>query len=154
MTTSGFNCGLLVLQSQAMPKFQTDIDDETGQDVLTCFLLPQLDTETDDQPTLGMGKILWRSTDIVIHFESLSGSEIARYFFAARLQHANSERIASLHDVSLKVRPTSRVVFAGVETDSEAEEYDAETAHSTTVSRPSLRSLACSFFVHAFCKLR
>ncbi|GAV05255.1 hypothetical protein RvY_15416-2 [Ramazzottius varieornatus] len=89
-------------QSQAMPKFQTDIDDETGQDVLTCFLLPQLDTETDDQPTL------------------------------ARLQHANSERIASLHDVSLKVRPASRVVFAGVETDSEAEECNAETVHSTT----------------------
>lgn len=30
-----------------MLTFQTDIDEETGQEVLTCFLLPQLEFHPD-----------------------------------------------------------------------------------------------------------
>ncbi|XP_029045611.2 protein lap4 isoform X3 [Osmia bicornis bicornis] len=41
-------------QAQPMLTFQTDIDDETGQEVLTCFLLPQLEIHPDDSGRLGM----------------------------------------------------------------------------------------------------
>ncbi|XP_026668328.1 protein lap4 isoform X4 [Ceratina calcarata] len=34
-------------QAQPMLTFQTDVDEETGQDVLVCFLLPQLETHDD-----------------------------------------------------------------------------------------------------------
>lgn len=30
-------------QAQPMLTFQTDVDEETGEEVLTCFLLPQLE---------------------------------------------------------------------------------------------------------------
>ena len=33
---------LSVNQAQPMLKFQTDFDEKTGEEVLTCFLLPQL----------------------------------------------------------------------------------------------------------------
>ncbi|XP_012226059.2 protein lap4 isoform X3 [Linepithema humile] len=41
-------------QAQPMLTFQTDIDEETGQEVLTCFLLPQLEFHSDDSARLGM----------------------------------------------------------------------------------------------------
>lgn len=41
-------------QSQPMLTFQTDIDEETKEQVLTCFLLPQLDQQ-DNQ----MGECLF-----------------------------------------------------------------------------------------------
>nr|XP_012142079.1 PREDICTED: protein lap4 isoform X4 [Megachile rotundata] len=41
-------------QAQPMLIFQTDIDEETGQEVLTCFLLPQLEIHPDDSGRLGM----------------------------------------------------------------------------------------------------
>ncbi|XP_011691991.1 PREDICTED: protein lap4 isoform X4 [Wasmannia auropunctata] len=41
-------------QAQPMLTFQTDIDEETGQEVLTCFLLPQLEFHPDDSGRLGM----------------------------------------------------------------------------------------------------
>jgi len=34
-------------QAQPMLTFQTDVDEETGQEVLTCFLLPQLEFHPD-----------------------------------------------------------------------------------------------------------
>lgn len=34
-------------QAQPMLTFQTDVDEETGQEVLTCFLLPQLEIHPD-----------------------------------------------------------------------------------------------------------
>lgn len=36
-------------QAQPMLTFQTDVDEETGQEVLTCFLLPQLDYHVTNQ---------------------------------------------------------------------------------------------------------
>ncbi|XP_012271241.1 protein lap4 isoform X3 [Orussus abietinus] len=36
-------------QAQPMLTFQTDVDEETGQEVLTCFLLPQLEYHPDGQ---------------------------------------------------------------------------------------------------------
>ncbi|XP_075585381.1 protein lap4 isoform X3 [Dermatophagoides farinae] len=36
-------------QSQPLLKFQTDVDENTGQKILTCFLLPQQDFKTDLQ---------------------------------------------------------------------------------------------------------
>ncbi|XP_031364656.1 protein lap4 isoform X9 [Apis dorsata] len=42
-------------QAQPMLTFQTDVDEETGQEVLTCFLLPQLEIHPDlDSGRLGM----------------------------------------------------------------------------------------------------
>lgn len=41
-------------QAQPMLTFQTDIDEETEQEVLTCFLLPQLEFHPDDSGRLGM----------------------------------------------------------------------------------------------------
>ncbi|XP_076672832.1 scribble planar cell polarity protein isoform X4 [Andrena cerasifolii] len=41
-------------QAQPMLTFQTDIDEETEQEVLTCFLLPQLEIHADDSGRLGM----------------------------------------------------------------------------------------------------
>ncbi|KAL6262507.1 hypothetical protein P5V15_005306, partial [Pogonomyrmex californicus] len=41
-------------QAQPMLTFQTDVDEETGQEVLTCFLLPQLEFHPDDSGKLGM----------------------------------------------------------------------------------------------------
>ncbi|XP_020284620.1 protein lap4 isoform X3 [Pseudomyrmex gracilis] len=41
-------------QAQPMLTFQTDIDEETGQEVLTCFLLPQLVFRPDDSVRLDM----------------------------------------------------------------------------------------------------
>ncbi|KAK9307223.1 hypothetical protein QLX08_002389 [Tetragonisca angustula] len=41
-------------QAQPMLTFQTDIDEETGQEVLICFLLPQLEIHPDDSGRLGM----------------------------------------------------------------------------------------------------
>ncbi|XP_014469520.1 PREDICTED: protein lap4 isoform X2 [Dinoponera quadriceps] len=41
-------------QAQPMLTFQTDVDEETGQDVLTCFLLPQLEFHPDDSGRLAM----------------------------------------------------------------------------------------------------
>lgn len=34
-------------QAQPLLKFQTDIDEQTGEQVLTCFLLPQLEFHPD-----------------------------------------------------------------------------------------------------------
>lgn len=34
-------------QSQPMLTFQTEIDEESGEEVLTCFLLPQMDYHND-----------------------------------------------------------------------------------------------------------
>ena len=39
-------------QAQPLLKFQTDIDDETGEKVLTCFLLPQIACQTDSMGML------------------------------------------------------------------------------------------------------
>ena len=36
-------------QAQPMLTFQTDIDEKTGEQVLTCFLLPQLEFQNDHQ---------------------------------------------------------------------------------------------------------
>ncbi|XP_055333502.1 protein scribble homolog isoform X2 [Paramacrobiotus metropolitanus] len=93
-------------QSQAMPKFQTDFDEDTKAEVLTCFLLPQQDTDASFQPTL------------------------------EHLRSENSERLASLQDVSFNTRPTSRVVFAGVETESEGEEVDSNPGQFTRHDTP------------------
>ncbi|XP_039314899.1 protein lap4 isoform X3 [Solenopsis invicta] len=41
-------------QAQPMLTFQTDVDEETGQEVLTCFLLPQLEFHPDDSGRLGI----------------------------------------------------------------------------------------------------
>ncbi|XP_076173598.1 scribble planar cell polarity protein isoform X3 [Ptiloglossa arizonensis] len=41
-------------QAQPMLTFQTDIDEETEQEVLTCFLLPQLESHPDDSGRVGM----------------------------------------------------------------------------------------------------
>lgn len=38
-------------QAQPMLTFQTDIDERTGEQVLTCFLLPQLEYQPDHQGT-------------------------------------------------------------------------------------------------------
>nr|XP_050844643.1 protein lap4 isoform X9 [Vespula vulgaris] len=40
-------------QAQPMLTFQNDIDEETGEKVLTCFLLPQLEYHPDDSGRLG-----------------------------------------------------------------------------------------------------
>jgi len=42
-------------QAQPLLKFQTDIDEETGEKVLTCFLLPQIACQTD---SMGMYAIV------------------------------------------------------------------------------------------------
>lgn len=42
-------------QAKPMLTFQTDIDENTKEEVLTCFLLPQLEYQQDNQ----MGKILF-----------------------------------------------------------------------------------------------
>ena len=34
-------------QAQPLLKFQTDIDEDTGEKVLTCFLLPQIACQTE-----------------------------------------------------------------------------------------------------------
>lgn len=39
-------------QAQPMLKFQTDVDEATGEEVLTCFLLPQLEYQPDNTGTL------------------------------------------------------------------------------------------------------
>jgi protein scribble len=36
-------------QAQPMLTFQTDIDEHTGEQVLTCFLLPQLEYQNEQQ---------------------------------------------------------------------------------------------------------
>ena len=36
-------------QAQPMLTFQTDIDEATGEQVLTCFLLPQLEYQNEQQ---------------------------------------------------------------------------------------------------------
>ncbi|XP_023245294.1 protein lap4 [Copidosoma floridanum] len=41
-------------QAQPMLTFQTEVDEETGQEVLTCFLLPQLEYHNDESSRLGM----------------------------------------------------------------------------------------------------
>ncbi|XP_076629824.1 scribble planar cell polarity protein isoform X2 [Colletes latitarsis] len=41
-------------QAQPMLTFQTDVDEETEQEVLTCFLLPQLESHPDDSGRVGM----------------------------------------------------------------------------------------------------
>ncbi|XP_019697619.1 protein lap4 isoform X3 [Harpegnathos saltator] len=41
-------------QAQPMLTFQTDVDEETGQEVLTCFLLPQLEFHPDDSGRVGI----------------------------------------------------------------------------------------------------
>ncbi|CAK9795349.1 Protein scribble homolog [Anthophora quadrimaculata] len=41
-------------QAQPMLTFQTDVDEKTGQEVLTCFLLPQLEIHPDDSGRLDM----------------------------------------------------------------------------------------------------
>ncbi|XP_060820740.1 protein lap4 isoform X2 [Bombus pascuorum] len=41
-------------QAQPMLTFQTDVDEETGQEVLICFLLPQLEIHPDDSGRIGM----------------------------------------------------------------------------------------------------
>jgi protein scribble len=43
-------------QAQSMLTFQTDVDEETGQEVLTCFLLPQLEYHNDGRRA-GMSQI-------------------------------------------------------------------------------------------------
>ncbi|XP_032781898.2 protein lap4 isoform X6 [Daphnia magna] len=55
-------------QAQPMLTFQTDIDEHTGEQVLTCFLLPQLEYQNEQQgaPALlrrwgGNGPIGWRA---------------------------------------------------------------------------------------------
>ncbi|XP_015597928.1 protein lap4 isoform X3 [Cephus cinctus] len=40
-------------QAQPMLTFQTDVDEETDQEVLTCFLLPQLEYHADGQHVVG-----------------------------------------------------------------------------------------------------
>ena len=52
MTYSLINLNLKAIwlsenQAQPMLTFQNDIDEETGQQVLTCFLLPQMDYHND-----------------------------------------------------------------------------------------------------------
>lgn len=42
-------------QAKPMLTFQTDIDEETKEQVLTCFLLPQLEYQQDNQ----MGENMW-----------------------------------------------------------------------------------------------
>lgn len=39
-------------QAQPMLTFQTDIDDKTGEQILTCFLLPQLEYPNEPQGTI------------------------------------------------------------------------------------------------------
>lgn len=39
---------LSVNQAQPLLKFQTDIDEKTGEEVLTCFLLPQLEYKPEN----------------------------------------------------------------------------------------------------------
>lgn len=39
-------------QAQPMLKFQTDVDEETGEQVLTCFLLPQLEYHPENSTGL------------------------------------------------------------------------------------------------------
>jgi protein scribble len=39
---------LAVNQAQPMLKFQTDVDEKTGEEVLTCFLLPQLEYQPEN----------------------------------------------------------------------------------------------------------
>jgi len=48
-------------QAQPMLTFQTDIDDRTGEQILTCFLLPQLEYPNEPQDSLIEGR-LYRST--------------------------------------------------------------------------------------------
>ncbi|KZS11124.1 Lap4 protein [Daphnia magna] len=47
-------------QAQPMLTFQTDIDEHTGEQVLTCFLLPQLEYQNEQQDSLVEGR-LYRS---------------------------------------------------------------------------------------------
>ncbi|XP_014611416.1 PREDICTED: protein lap4 isoform X1 [Polistes canadensis] len=49
-------------QAQPMLTFQNDIDEETGEKVLTCFLLPQLEYHPDDSGRLGTTLVGLRST--------------------------------------------------------------------------------------------
>ncbi|XP_015176398.1 PREDICTED: protein lap4 isoform X4 [Polistes dominula] len=48
-------------QAQPMLTFQNDIDEETGEKVLTCFLLPQLEYHPDDSGRLGTTLVGLRS---------------------------------------------------------------------------------------------
>ena len=43
-------------QAKPMLNFQTDYDENTGEQVLTCFLLPQLEAQNEEQHTLGRTK--------------------------------------------------------------------------------------------------
>ncbi|XP_043492407.1 protein lap4 isoform X3 [Polistes fuscatus] len=49
-------------QAQPMLTFQNDVDEETGEKVLTCFLLPQLEYHADDSGRLGTTLVGLRST--------------------------------------------------------------------------------------------
>ncbi len=37
-------------QSQSLLKFQADVDEETGEQVLTCYMLPQIFYSDDQEP--------------------------------------------------------------------------------------------------------
>ncbi|CAG0880347.1 unnamed protein product [Darwinula stevensoni] len=40
-------------QAQPLLKFQSDVDEETGEEVLTCFLLPQIDVSVPEDSSIG-----------------------------------------------------------------------------------------------------
>jgi len=55
-------------QAQPLLKFQTDIDEETGEKVLTCFLLPQIAAQTESMGryhTLILGLLLYAGSGVV-----------------------------------------------------------------------------------------
>ncbi|XP_046436481.1 protein lap4-like isoform X7 [Neodiprion fabricii] len=53
-------------QAQPMLTFQTDIDDETEQEVLTCFLLPQLEYHPENQHDTGRLSTLTGIRDTIV----------------------------------------------------------------------------------------
>ncbi|XP_064597136.1 LOW QUALITY PROTEIN: protein scribble homolog [Liolophura sinensis] len=77
-------------QAKPMLKFQTDFDERTGQEVLTCFLLPQQGFHTESMENLLRGSVAtdqdsrlsWserneRPRDSVIRFAEEGGEEVA-----------------------------------------------------------------------------
>lgn len=126
-------------QAQPMLTFQTDVDEETEQEVLTCFLLPQLEYHPDNQH----GKLfeIFRAFVEVLIFPLLGVSDRGRMGMLAGIRDAIEGRemteVASSDDEGWQEREASRT--HSVKFTDEAPEADKE------VSRPLLEGTTFSF---------
>ena len=96
-------------QAQPMLTFQTDIDDKTGEQILTCFLLPQLEYPNEPQGTISVRFLLpnyWDSVAITRHslpFYFISSFSFF-FFFLLLLKTAFSSSV-------VQMPPTQRAGF-------------------------------------------